>query len=144
MIWRNDLNGERLDLAMLESLGQSVLNGKNNVSCDWTPRSGKNPAVPKPQTASVFRRDFIARVRWARIGRGYTQGQAAELLSMEQDKYKQYESRSLLPHELVSRFCLLCAVDETWLFTGKGRGPVIAEPPRQEPRQRPPRRKRAA
>jgi hypothetical protein len=129
---------------MRESLGQIVLKRKMILSCDYGAAGDNYPAMPKPQTTTGFRRDFIERTRWARIGRGYTQEEAASLLGLPQDKYKQYESRSLLPHELIAKFCLLCAIDEGWLFTAKGRAPAIPEPPRKETRPRPFRRRKKA
>lgn len=143
MIERKDLI-VTCDLPMTESLGQIVLNRKMILSCDCAAAGDKYPAMPKAQPTTAFRRDFIARTRWARIGRSFTQAQAADLLGLAQDKYKQYESRTLLPHELVARFCLLCGIDESWLFTAKGRAPAIPEPPRQEPRKRPVRRRAKA
>lgn len=89
--------------------------------------------MAKPTREIDFKVSFTARVRWARLGRGYTQVQMAELLgSLDPGKYKQYETRSYLPHILVPRFCLLCGVDSDWLFTGKGRAPAIPEPPRRQ------------
>ena len=52
---------------------------------------------------------------------GWKQWQMAEALGMPQDKYKQYEGRSLLPHHLVRRFCLIARVDLEWLMTGQGK-----------------------
>jgi hypothetical protein len=43
---------------------------------------------------------------------------------MPQDKYKQYEGRSLLPHHLIGRFCILTRVDPEWLVTGRGQKPL--------------------
>ena len=40
---------------------------------------------------------------------------------MPQDKYKQYEGRSLLPHHLIRRFCLIARIDLEWLMTGQGK-----------------------
>lgn len=68
----------------------------------------------------------MERVAEARISRGYKQWQIAELLGMPQDKYKQYEKRSLLPHHLIGRFCLICRVDPEWLVTGHGKKPIQA------------------
>ena len=84
--------------------------------------------MSKTATNAEFKGTFIARVRWARIGRGYNQAEAAELLGIEQGKYQKYETRPYLPHYLILRFCLACGVDPAWLFSGKGRGPASPAP----------------
>lgn len=71
-----------------------------------------------------FKQEFMLRVREARVARGWKQWQAADALGMTQDKYKQYEGRSLLPHYLIGRFCLICRVDPEWLMTGRGKRPI--------------------
>lgn len=72
------------------------------------------------ETESQYKQAFMARVAQARIARNLKQWQIAEALGMPQDKYKQYESRSLLPHHLIGRFCIICRVDPEWLLTGRG------------------------
>jgi transcriptional regulator with XRE-family HTH domain len=67
-------------------------------------------------TVRAYREMFIARVREARTRRQLTQRGLAVLLGIAQDTYKQYETRSLLPHHLVPKFCLACEVDPVWLF----------------------------
>ena len=66
----------------------------------------------------------MERVAQARIARNLKQWQIAEALGMAQDKYKQYESRSLLPHHLIGRFCIVTRVDPEWLITGRGQKPL--------------------
>jgi hypothetical protein len=50
----------------------------------------------------------------------------AEALDLPQDRYKQYEGRTLLPHHLIGRFCLITHVDPAWLVTGRGEKPLKA------------------
>jgi hypothetical protein len=71
-----------------------------------------------------FKQEFTDRVRLARIARGWKQWQAAEALGLPQDKYKQYEGRSLMPHYLIGRFCLVTRIDPNWLMTGRGERPI--------------------
>ena len=81
------------------------------------------------ETASMaYRKEFTKRVRRARNARGWKQQQVADFLNVPQDKYKQYEGRSLMPHYLLPTFCTLCGVDVLWLFTGTGRGPTEITP----------------
>lgn len=84
--------------------------------------------MPGKQTLSEFRAAFKRRTALAREARGYTQEQLAELLNTTQGSYQKYEGRSLLPHHLVERFCLLCGIDSNWLLTGKGRAPTQVAP----------------
>lgn len=70
---------------------------------------------------SAYHDGFIQRVKQAREASGYSQEVMAGLLGMQQGTYKQYESRSLLPHYLFERFCLITRCDIIWLVAGKGR-----------------------
>lgn len=78
---------------------------------------------------SDFECRFLARTYVARKLRYATQEEFAPFLKtgMEQDTYKQYESRSSLPHELVGKFLKLTGVSYEWLFEGKGAGPEWVE-----------------
>jgi len=77
----------------------------------------KDPAI------SAYKREFTTRIRRAREARGWKQQEMADFLDIRQDKYKQYERRSFMPHYLLPKFCKLCAIDLLWLFTGHGHGP---------------------
>jgi hypothetical protein len=86
------------------------------------------------ETETQYKQRFMARVAEARVSRGFKQWQIAEALDIPQDKYKQYEGRSLMPHHLIGRFCLICRVDPEWLVTGHGKKPlkalqVVEQPP---------------
>lgn len=98
--------------------------------------------MPAGTSKSLFKQAFIQRVALARAGRRYTQAQMADLLEdgMKQDTYKQYETRSYLPHDLIPKFCLLCDIDHQWLFTGHGRSPAVSIPEEGKRRSRPKRR----
>lgn len=101
-------------------LGQSVLNCKADVSLDWGFRRGQNVRMAETETEAQYKSAFIARVKTARMARNFKQWQLAEALGMPQDKYKQYETRSLLPHHLIGRFCIITHVEPEWLLTGRG------------------------
>lgn len=66
-----------------------------------------------------FKEAFIRRTAEARERRGLTQEEMATLLGLSQGTYKQYETRSLLPHRLIVPFCIATGVELAWLFTGK-------------------------
>lgn len=106
--------------------------------------------MAESETEAEYKQRFMARVAEARIARGLKQWQLAEALGMPQDKYKQYESRSLLPHHLIGRFCIVTRVDPEWLLTGRGQKPIKAiqladtEPePVAKPKPKPKRRSAA-
>lgn len=67
-----------------------------------------------------YKQDFMRRTAEARVARGWKQWQAAEALGIPQDQYKQYETRGMMPHRLLARFCLVCRVELEWLLTGHG------------------------
>lgn len=90
--------------------------------------------MAKPAGNSAFKQAFIARVRWARKARYETQEEIAGLLRIPQDKYKWYETKRFMPHELIASFCTATGVDAAWLYTEKGKAPAVArvtaDPPR--------------
>jgi ribosome-binding protein aMBF1 (putative translation factor) len=101
---------------MPDVLGQSVLNCKANPSCDATGRSVLQSGMGKSQPSSEFKRAFTAAIKAAREAKGLTQEQVAGLLGLKQDHYKQYEGRTLMPHELIPIFCDATGADITRLF----------------------------
>jgi transcriptional regulator with XRE-family HTH domain len=75
------------------------------------------------KTEAQYKQAFIARVKAARNAADMTQQQIADALGMPQDKYKQYETRTLLPHHLIGRFCIITRAYPEWLVTGRGQKP---------------------
>lgn len=111
-------------LAMLRFIGQSVLKRKANLSLDGELSLGHTVPMAESDTEAQFKQEFIRRVKAARVATGMKQWQIAESLGMPQDKYKQYESRSLLPHHLIGRFCIVTRIEPDWLVTGRGQKPL--------------------
>ena len=54
-----------------------------------------------------FKTQFCDRTKTLRERRGLTQAQVAHALGIEIDRYKKYEQRSPMPHEFVTRFCIV-------------------------------------
>lgn len=107
--------------AMPRSLGPIVLKRKANLSLDGRKSLGHTVPMAESETEAQYKGAFIERVKACRIAKGWKQWQMAEALGpMPQDKYKQYETRSLLPHHLIERFSLICGVNPQWLLTGRG------------------------
>lgn len=106
-----------------KNIGQPVLKRKAFLSLDRDNSVGHDVLMPKSGPEAEYKQAFIQRVKEARETRDLKQWEIAELLEagMAQDKYKQYETRSLLPHHLIGRFCIICRVDPEWLVTGKGK-----------------------
>ena len=69
------------------------------------------------KTATQFKDKFIGRVKDARNRSGFTQEDMAKILGIEQGRYKQYETRSYLPHEFVDVFCTATRISAAWLFS---------------------------
>ena len=113
---------------MPQVLGQSVLKGKANLSLDGGLPLGHTVRMADSDEEVQFKQEFMQRIAQARIARGWKQWQAAEAMGIPQDKYKQYEGRSLMPHYLIGRFCLVTRVDPVWLMTGRGEKPM--QPPK--------------
>lgn len=80
--------------------------------------------MAESETELEYKQGFTARIAEARERLGWKQWQVAEALGMPQDRYKQYEKRTLLPHHLIGRFCLITRVDPEWLLTGRGKKPL--------------------
>lgn len=134
---------------MPSSIGQSVLNCKAILSLDGDFCLGHTVRMAESETEAEYKQAFRKRVADARIARGLKQWQIAEALGMTQDKYKQYETRSLLPHHLISRFCIICRVAPDWLVTGHGQKPpqplhLAASEPVPAPKPKRARKRRAA
>ncbi len=66
---------------------------------------------------------FIGRVRLARMARFDTQRPICTILGIGQGTYKQYETRTPLPHRYIPKFVAATAVSFEWLLTGEGKGP---------------------
>ncbi len=109
---------------MVHVLGQPVLKIKANLSLDDSLSLGHTVRMADSDEEALFKQEFTKRIALARVARGWKQWQAAEAMGMEQDKYKQYEGRSLMPHYLIGRFCLVMRVDPVWLITGRGEKPM--------------------
>ncbi len=132
---------------MFLQIRQSVLKCKDNVSCDGEISQGHNVLMKKPDSVSLFKEHFTARVAYARHKAGYTQATMAEALGFgpiddasAQGKYHKYEKRSLMPHHLIPQFCSLCDVTVGWLYNG----PVVARPIERRGRKPTPSPKRQA
>lgn len=115
---------DRISVVMSRHLGQLVLKCKDKVALDGDLFLGHSVRMADSETEAQFKQAFTERVKAARVATGLKQWQVAELLGTPQDKYKQYEGRSLLPHALVGRFCTICRVNPEWLFTGIGQKPL--------------------
>lgn len=133
---RNEATGERDGAkVMAPFLGQMVLESKAKVSCDCGEPLGLNVLMADRMSESEEKAAFIRRVRMAREARFDTQKPMLTILGLEQGTYKQYETRTPLPHRLIPVFCAATGVSLEWLLTGEGKGPVEVEYPRQTPKR---------
>lgn len=70
-----------------------------------------------------FNQRLCARVAELRKAKGWTQDRMAAILGIPLERYKKYETRTPLPHHLISRFADI--VDRNADFVLTGRNPVI-------------------
>lgn len=105
------------------------------MSCDRARVARHHGPMATDTSSSAFRKAIIARTKQAREASGLTQQAVASVLRIPQDRYKQYETRSPLPHEFIGPFCVLARITPEWLLTGRGGGPgsagaAVAQPAR--------------
>jgi hypothetical protein len=72
----------------------------------------------KASTPREWRKEFISRVRAARIVSGVKPVEVAAELRVSLDTYNRWETRALLPHHLVMPFCRVTGADPVMLLTG--------------------------
>lgn len=101
------------------AMGQFVPFVKDNVSRVFENRLGQNMLMAESDTKSDFKAAMIERTARLRKGRGWTQEMMADALGISMETYKKYETRSLLPHDLISKFALLVDRDTDYVLTGK-------------------------
>lgn len=104
---------------MPSTIGQSVLDGKANLSTDSFGQIVQTALMPKDEKKTAFAKEFAKRVKMAREPH-YTQPKIAVLLDIPQDHYKHFETKRVMPHHLVGLFCELTHTNAAWLFTGEG------------------------
>lgn len=120
---------------MTDLVGQMVLKSKPDVSCDCEQNSGQTVQMGT-DSSTDYLAGFLGRVRAARELRFQNTTEAGQALGMKQDTYKQYETRTPLPHALMQRFCLVTGVTLHWLITGEGPGPRYEPYRPKSPRKR--------
>jgi len=72
----------------------------------------------KASTPATWRKEFIARVKAARIASKKKPVEVAAELVVSLDTYNRWETRSLLPHHLIVPFCRVTGADPMELMTG--------------------------
>src|SRR5689334_15364801 len=88
-----------LGASFMESyLGQFVLDYKANLSHDCGEVTADNAQMPDRMSETEERLAFVGRVKAARKARFDTQQPMCTILGIEQGTYKQYETRTPLPH----------------------------------------------
>jgi hypothetical protein len=67
---------------------------------------------------AAYREAFYRRIRTAREFYTEEPGIMAEALGVPPGTYTRYETRTMMPHHLIPRFCQLTGVTTDWLFFG--------------------------
>ncbi len=73
---------------------------------------------PEKLSPAAYRAAFFRRVRTARELYTDEPGLMAEALNIPAGTYTRYETRTMMPHHLIPRFCQLTGVTTDWLFFG--------------------------
>lgn len=134
------------EIDFMESpLGHFVLKCKATLSYDCGIEVRDNGLMGDRVSETEEKRRFIRRVKLAREARFDTQNPMLTILGLAQGTYKQYETRTPLPHRFIPKFCAATGVSMDWLLTGTGKGPGIpAVAPMTEKPSRQSGRRRAA
>jgi len=86
--------------------------------------SGMARAKPRPTVDSEFKLAFIERIKKRRAELGWTQAEMAQVLGLKQDRYKIYETRTVMPAEMLALYCDRTGTDPAKLL---GTVPLRAE-----------------
>lgn len=78
----------------------------------------------KDLSQADFETKFRARVRMWREEKGWTAEQMAIVLNVPPERYRKYESRSMMPAYLFHKFCLVCDTELDNLILGTTRKPT--------------------
>jgi hypothetical protein len=111
-------------------IGQIVPVFKANVSCDRERTVWDNVSMAR-MSETEERLSFVRRVKQAREAAFDTQKPMMTILGVEQGTYKQYETRTPLPHRFIPKFCAATKVSMEWLLTGEGQGPSAPNYPKE-------------
>jgi hypothetical protein len=81
-----------------------------------------------PSTPATYRSAFFRRVRTARELFSEDYKAMAHALGIPEGTYYRYETRTMLPHHLVPRFCQLTGINADWLFNGPSAARALSSP----------------
>jgi hypothetical protein len=82
----------------------------------WTIRLVGRPK--EPTSPAAYRTAFFKRVRAARALYTDDPPEMAKALGVEKGTYYRYETRTMLPHHLIPKFCAITGVTTEWLING--------------------------
>ena len=77
-------------------------------------KMAKRRSIP-PEYATAF----CERIKGARVAAGYKQERMAAALLIDRGTYKQYENRSVMPHDLIPEFCRRTDHHPWYILTGE-------------------------
>jgi transcriptional regulator with XRE-family HTH domain len=114
-----------------ESIGQSVPNVKANLPNDFHLGRWHKMSMRDVMTPKEFEELFIARTKALRELNGKTSAEMAMALGIPPERYRKYESRSPMPHDLIEKFALIVGQPLAFVMTGRrvrGGGPYPEVP----------------
>jgi hypothetical protein len=107
-----------------DMIGQIVQTVKDQLPNDSQRVAWHNLSMPEKPASSAYNAELIGRVKSLREGMRtpdgarWTSEQMAKALDIPADRYRKYELRTPLPHELLERFALIVGVTVEFLVTG--------------------------
>lgn len=84
---------------------------------------------PEKVTPAGYRAAFYKRVRTAREFYTEDYREMARALGIAEGTYYRYETRTMLPHHLIPRFCQITGVSADWLFHGPAAARALSSRP---------------
>lgn len=84
------------------------------------------------EAESKLAADYIRRVKALREARGMSQREMAAALGISLDRYKKYESRSVLPPYLLDRFAAVTHKPIAYIVTGRVTKRAATDPATEE------------
>lgn len=106
---------------MRQSFTRDNLSRQLRTSCQVPlfPEVAILSGMRKASTPASFRKNFIGRVKAARLMCNKSPDEVAKYLDIPRDTYIRYEKRALLPHHLIAPFCEATHMDVYKLLTGR-------------------------
>jgi hypothetical protein len=122
----------------LATMGQIVPRSKDKLTHEARGGVSYFLSMSTVLTPSEFDQLFIARTKALRLTKFQKSEEMAIALGIPPERYRKYESRTPMPHDLIERFAIITGVSVEFLITGRrvrGKGPYPDVPGPQDKAQ---------